>query len=146
MREEDQVIFQDNMKAKIGGTEYEIPLLKLDKSRLWKQEWDRVVFGAEKWKEAVSRIDKLQKEKAGNEELQVALSISFHELLVGQPEEVIKLVCYYLKLANFDKDETWIYENANEAEIAILWDEINEVSFPLVTSLANTRIKMGKSR
>lgn len=137
-RTEDQIISQEPIRAKIGGTEYEIPLLKLNKSRLWKQEWYDAVFGSEKWKQTVEKVDELEKANAKPKELQEALSIGFHQMLIDQPDQVIKLVCSYIKYAGLTElTEKKINEEANEAQIAILWEQINEVSFPLVTSLAN---------
>jgi hypothetical protein len=136
MRTEDQIIAQDPIKAKLGGTEYEIPLLKLNKSRLWKQEWYDAVFKSDKWKETVGKVEAAQK-GASQSELQDALSMGFHSLLIDQPETVITLVISYLNYANVDIKKEWVDENATEAEIALLWEQINDVSFPLVTSLAN---------
>jgi len=141
MRTEDQIIAQDPFKAKIGGQEYDIPLLKLSKSRLWKQEWYDAVFGSKKWAETVGQVDKLQKEKASAKELQDALSIGFHQMLIDQPESVITLVCSYFKYAEVDLTREKLDEIATEADIAIVWEQINEVSFPLVTSLANAMSK-----
>ena len=135
-RTEDQKIAQEPIKAKLCGKDTEIPLLKIGKSRAWKESWWRAIYGSEGYTAAISKIDKLKSENASTEQLQEALGQGFHTLLVGQPETVIKLVTDYVVASGCGITAEDIEKDATEAEISVLWEQINEVAFPLVMSLA----------
>lgn len=136
-RTEEQIISMEPIKAILGGKPVEIPLLKLKDSRKWKAKWWNVIFGADGYKEAIGKVARLQESKATAEELGAALSDSFEVMLLKQPEQAVKLVCSYINYSGLPLTEEEINNTANEAEIAVLWEKINEVAFPLVTSLAN---------
>lgn len=142
-RTEEQIVSQEPIKAKLCGKEVLIPLLKIGKSRLWKQAWWQALYGASGWTEAVQRIDQLQKANASDAELQDALGKGFLTILVEQPEKVIDLVASYVVESGAGITKQDIEEDATEAEIAVLWKQINDVAFPLVTSLADV---MGKKK
>ena len=142
-RTEDQVITQEPIKARLCGKAVEIPLLKIGKSRIWKQAWWQAVYGASGWQEAVNKVAELQKQQASDIDIQSALADGFKAILVDQPAKVIDLVISYVEASGSGITKQEIENNADEAEIAILWKQINDVAFPLVTSLAEV---MGKKK
>ena len=143
MRTEEQIISQEPINAKLCGKEVSIPLLKIGKARLWKQDWWKALYGVSGWTEAVQKIEQLQKDNASDKELQDALGQGFKNILLDQPEKVIELVTSYVVASGAEITKEDIEENANEAEIAELWKQINDIAFPLVTSLADV---MGKKK
>ena len=143
MRTEEQIISQEPIKSKLCGKEVSIPLLKIGKARLWKQDWWNALYGVSGWTEAVQKIEQLQKDNASDKELQDALGQGFRNILIDQPEKVIELVTSYVVASGAEITKEDIEENANEAEIAELWKQINDIAFPLVTSLADV---MGKKK
>lgn len=145
MRTEEQKISMEPIKAMLCGKQVEIPLLKLGKSRVWKESWWRAIYGSDGYTASMTKIDQMRAANASTEELQTALGEGFHTLLLGQPETVIKLVTDYVIASGCEITEAEIEEKATEAEIAVLWEQINEVSFPLVTSLA-TVMTMAKTK
>ena len=144
-RTEDQKIAMEPIKAVLCGKEVEIPLLKIGKSRVWKQAWSEAIFGSKGYSAMIAKMDKVKTQQVSPEELQQTLGEGFHTLLVGQPETVIKLVTDYVIASGCEITKEEIEEKATEAEIALLWDQINEVAFPLVTSLATAMVPKTKT-
>lgn len=141
MRTEEQKIIQEPIQWKIGDTTHSIPLLKIKQSKLWKQEWWDAISGSGGYKETVQKIENLRKTEASAEEMQEVLSKGFHTLLIGQSDIVIDLVVSYIKMSGCELTRETIEDEATEADVAVLWEQINEVAFPLVTSLANAMSK-----
>jgi len=141
MRTEEQKITQEPIAAKIGGKEYSIPLLKIRQSKEWKKKWWDAINGSGGYREAMLKIDTIRKGDASTEEVLEALNKGFHSLLIEQAESVIDLVVDYIERSGCELTREFIEAEATEADVAVLWEQINEVSFPLVTSLANAMMR-----
>jgi len=135
-RSEEQKISQEPISAKVGGKDYSIPLLKIKQSREWKKKWWDAINGSDGYRDSMLKIDTIRKGSASTEEVVDALSKGFHMLLIDQSNAVIDLVADYVEQAKCGLTRDIIEEEGTEADIAILWEQINEVAFPLVTSLA----------
>ena len=142
--EEDIVRQKSPIKAILCGKEVVIPLLKLQQSLDWHEKWYEVVYIAMDWKESVTRVARLQKEKASEDDLKDALISAYKTILLAQPKKLIDLVCSYVEASDCGITTKDIFANANEAEILILWNQINEIAGsgrPLVTGLADVKIE-----
>lgn len=125
-RNEDQIMFQEPIKVKLGGNVYKIKPLVIKYSRPWRKKVVEMV--AELPKYAQASTDK-------PEEFEKALKL----LMVDSQDQVIDLFFEYAK----DLKREEIEEIATEAEIATAFEAVMELAFPLSETLPS-QVKRGK--
>lgn len=119
MRKEEDKLFQAPIKAKLGEKEYEIAILPIKRSRLWREEFYK----------AVGKIPDFTVEGGVQSFKDIAGAI-----FVAIPDTVIDLVFSYAPDLNRDEIE----EVATDQQLADVFGAIAEAAFPLATSLVKT--------
>lgn len=125
-RTEEQALKLAPIKATLFGKPKDIPVLLLGASMDWVAEW---------WAVVSSRQDTLMKADSEASAIEIMGSI-----FVGQPKNVLKLVCSYLSKNNSGITEDDLRKKSCSAEIDALFQQMCDVEIgknPLVMSLAN---------
>lgn len=125
MRTEEDKVLQTPIKATFGATEYELPILPIKKSRVWRAEFF----------DAVGKIPDFNID--GNVQ-------SFKDIagavFVAIPDTVIDLVFAYAP----DLPREEIEDVATDQQMADAFKAITEVAFPLATSLVGAMSQLSR--
>lgn len=113
------------MSVTLGGREYSIRQLPLVESREWKKQIASLL--AEGFRTTKITADDPEK---FNEALKV--------FMIDAPDAMVDLFFSYAK----DLDREEIESIATETEIAVAWEKVREVAFPLAQTLMQTMTKM----
>jgi hypothetical protein len=125
MRTEEEKLARAPVSVILGGKEYEIRQLTLAESRVWKKKVASLL--AEGFKSTRATSDDIDK-----------FSASLSTFMIDAPDALIDLFFSYAKDLNREEIESV----ATESEIAVAWERIREVAFPLAQTLVRTMGKM----
>lgn len=117
-RTEEQKLFQEPIKVILGGQEYEIKPLTIQYSRSWRKKVIDLVATMPKYAQANTN---------NPEEFEQAIKV----LMVEAQDTIIDLFFEYAKELNQDEIE----EIATEAEVAIAFQAVMSLAFPLSETL-----------
>ena len=117
-RTEEQKVFQEPIKVILGGQEYEIKPLVIKYSRPWRKKVVDLVATLPKYAQATTNKP---------EEFEQAIKL----LMVESQDAIIDLFFEYAK----ELDQGKIEEMATEAEIAIAFEVVIDLAFPLSETL-----------
>jgi len=120
-RTEEQKIFHEPIKVVFGGKEFEVEPLTIKDSRVWRAKvWEVMVELPKTTKVSSAEPDKFE--------------AALKSMLVSTPDTVIDLFFAYAK--NLNREE--IEGIATETEMAIAWQKVAELAFPLLPGLVKT--------
>lgn len=120
-RTEEQKIFHEPIKVVFGGKEFEIEPLVIKESRVWRAKvWEVMVELPKTTKVSSTEPDKFE--------------AALNSMLISTPNTVIDLFFAYAK--NLNREE--IEGIATETEMAIAWQKVAELAFPLLPGLVKT--------
>ncbi|MBN1690453.1 MAG: hypothetical protein JW901_05490 [Dehalococcoidia bacterium] len=125
MRTEEEKVARASVSVTLGGREYSIRQLPLVESREWKKQIASLL--AEGFRTTKITADDPEK---FNEALKV--------FMIDAPDAMVDLFFSYAK----DLDREEIESIATETEIAVAWEKVREVAFPLAQTLMQTMTKM----
>ena len=125
MRTEDEKVAQSPVTVILGGKEYEVKQLPLGESRVWKKNVSKLL--TEGFKSSKVNTDEPEK-----------FSASLIAFMIDAPDALIDLFFSYAK----DLDREEIEKTATESEIAVAWEKVREVAFPLAQTIVQTMGKM----
>ena len=117
-RTEEQKVFQEPIKVTLGGREYDVAPLVIKYSRPWRKKVIGLVSGLPKYAQADTNKP---------EEFAEALNV----LMVDSQDEIINLFFEYAK----DLDREEIEDVATESEIAVAFQAVMNLAFPLSETL-----------
>ncbi len=120
-RTEDQIVFMEPTAVILGGETYQIKPLVYAKSKVWKPK-------------VVALWQKLPELVGVNSDDSDAFGAALQTMLVDSPEAVVDLFFEYAK--DLDRDE--IEGKATELELAVAFQALVAVAFPLAKSLPET--------
>ena len=126
-RLEDQKLIQAPLTIVLGGEDYQVKLLVIKESRLWRQKVVNL------WATLPGHL-KANSDKP--EEFEAALSA----LLVEMPDVVVDLFFEYAKDLNREEIELV----AVDSEIAKGFEQVVEVAFPLARSMVKTMERLSQ--
>ena len=125
MRTEEDKVALASVFVSLGRKEYEIKPLPLAESRVWKKQVAKMLTeGYGQMKTDASEPDKF--------------STALLAFIIDSPETLIDLFFSYAKDLNREEIE----KVATEAEIAVAWEKVREIAFPLAQTLVQTMGKM----
>jgi len=127
-RNEEEIVAQANIKVRFGGDEYEFPPLVIRESREWRKKVITLLAPLP------GNVAKLKMDNA--EEFDKSL----RQMLVTDPDEVIKLFYEYAK----DLDQEEIEGKGTDAEMAAAFQEVVKVAFPLAESLPKVMARLAQ--
>ena len=120
-RTEEQKLFHDPIKIVFGCKEFEVKPLVIKESRAWR---------AKVWKVMVELPKTTKVSSAEPDKFEAAIK----SMLVSTPDTVIDLFFDYAKDLNREEIEGI----ATETEMAIAWQQVAELAFPLLPGLVKT--------
>jgi len=124
-RTEEQKVARAPVIVILGGEEYSIRQLTLDESAVWKQQVAKLLSDGFRQ----MKTDATEPEK---------FSTALLAFIIDSPNALIDLFFAYAK----DLDRAEIEKIATETEIAVAWEKVRQVAFPLAQSLVETMGKM----
>lgn len=127
MRTEEQKLIQEPVKVVFGGKEFPVKPLVIKESRAWRQRVISVLT-------ELPQLTKMTSDDVGK------FSSALESLLVTMPDTVIDLFFSYAK----DLDREEIESIASDSEMAVAWDKVVELAFPLLQGLVKTVGKMAQ--
>ena len=116
-RTEDEKVTQAGIDVILGGDTYKVPPLVIKDSREWRKEISQMLASIPQYA-AVTTDD-----PAGFE-------AALKKLLLDMPDRVIDLFFGYAKTL----DRPTIEEKATDAEIAVAFEQVIQIAFPLAKS------------
>jgi len=119
-RTEDQIVTQSPLIVILGGDAYEIPPLVIRDSRIWRKKIISIMAPLPGMVNKTIDTDH-------PDEFEDVLT----RLMVAMPDQVLDLFFEYAKDLNRDEIEG----KATDAEMAIAFEKVVKVSFPLAESL-----------
>ena len=126
-RTEAEKVTQEPITVKLGGKEYEIILLVIRDSRKWR-------------KKIINLIAPLPSLVSATMDDPDVFKNALLRLMVVMPDKVIDLFFEYAK--DLPRDE--IEETANDTELAVAFDQVVAVAFPLVQSLPKVMARLSQ--
>lgn len=123
MRTEEEKIACAPVKVLLGGEEYEIRPLTLAESRVWKKEAQLILS------KGYEQINTKDTDKFGE---------AFFSFMFDSSDRLLDLFFSYAKELNRESIE----KIATEKEVAVAWEKVREVAFPLAQTLIQTMSKM----
>jgi len=124
-RSEEQKIYQEGIKVTLGGKEYEVRPLKLREEKLWRQKLSKLI----------GNLPKYAKITTDDSE---AFSGAIDAIMVNTPDEVVDLFFSYAK----DLNREVIEEEATGAEVAVGFEKVVAMAFPLPQALMGAMSKL----
>jgi len=118
-RTEGEIIAQAPLTVVLGGQKYEVPLLVIKDSRIWRKKVAEALGAIPQYANITTDTPT---EFAG----------AIDAMLAAMPDAVIDLFFEYAKGLNRDEIEAI----ATEAELAKAFEQVVEAAFPLAKSLA----------
>ena len=126
-RTEAEKVTQEPITVKLGGKEYEIIPLVIRDSRKWR-------------KKIINLIAPLPSLVSATMDDPDVFKNALTRLMVVMPDKVIDLFFEYAK--DLPRDE--IEETANDTELAVAFDQVVAVAFPLVQSLPKVMARLSQ--
>jgi len=117
-RTEEQKVFQEPIKVTLGGREYDVSPLVIKYSRPWR-------------KKVISLISGLPKYAKANTDNPEEFAAAINALMVESQDQIIDLFFEYARDLNRDEIE----EIATEADIAVAFQVVMNLAFPLSETL-----------
>lgn len=127
-RSEDDKITQAPIMLSFGGKEYELKPLVIKESRKWRKQFAEVLKGLPLFVNAIDTHKHFEQVING--------------MFMDVPDQVIDLIFAYAK--NLPKEE--IEAVATDAEMAIAFEAVMEVAFPLARSMVAAPGMMAQSQ
>jgi len=124
-RTEEQKLISDPVLVVFGGKQYPLRPLVIKESRVWRQG---VIAVMEKLPE-LTNVSSDDKDK---------FSSALTGLLITMPDTVVDLFFSYAK--DLDRDE--IEAIASDSEMAVAWEKVVQLAFPLLKGLVKTMEKL----
>jgi hypothetical protein len=124
-RTEEQKVAQVPVTVIFGGKQFEIKPLVIKESREWRQKVIKVLSELPQ----LTQVTSEDKEKFDS-----ALST----LLITMPDTVVNLFFEYAKDLNREEIENV----ATDSEMALAWEKVVQLAFPLLQGLVKTMAKM----
>ncbi|MCJ7829310.1 MAG: hypothetical protein MUP81_06190 [Dehalococcoidia bacterium] len=124
-RTEEEKVARASVFVTLGGKEYEVRQLTLEESRIWKQSVTKLL--TEGFKSTKVTADDPEK-----------FSAALLTFMIDAPNALIGLFFSYAKDLNREEIE----KIATESEVAVAWEKVREVAFPLAQTLVQTMGKM----
>ena len=125
-RSEDQVVTQAPIMVSFGGKEYEIKLLVIKESRIWRQQFAEVLKALPLFVNAIDTTKHFEQVING--------------MFLDVPDKVIDLIFAYAK----DLPREEIEAVATDAEMSVAFESILEVAFPLSRSMVGATGKLSQ--
>ena len=126
-RTEEQKLAQVPVTVVFGGKEYLIRPLVIKESREWRQKVIKVLTELPQFTKVTSDDPK-------------KFNSALESLLITMPDTVVDLFFSYAKDLNREEIESI----ATDSEMAIAWDKVVELAFPLLQGLVRTMSKMAQ--
>ena len=126
-RTEDEILVQAGTTVILGGVQYEVPPLVIRESR----EWRRKVIAL------IAPLPDMVKVTTDNPD---DFGAVLEKMLVTMPDQVVELFFDYAK--KLDREE--IEGKATDAELAIAFQEVIKVAFPLAESLPKVMARLSQ--
>ena len=127
MRTEEEKIVQAGISVILGGKEYSVAPLVIRDSREWRKGVIKLVSSLPKYAKVTSDTP---------DEFGEALKA----IMVDMPDTVVDLFFQYAKELNQEEIEAV----ATDAELAIAFEQVIEIAFPLAQSMAKTMAKISQ--
>ncbi|KKN60071.1 hypothetical protein LCGC14_0535400 [marine sediment metagenome] len=127
-RNEEQKIAQASIEVILGGDKYQIKPLVIRDSREWRHKIIKLIAPLPN---TVTRL---------NIDSVSEFEESLREMLVTNPDEVLNLFFEYAKELNKKEIEA----KATDAEMAIAFQEVVKVAFPLAESLPKVMARLAQ--
>jgi len=127
MRSEEQIISQAPVIVHFGGKEYQVKLLNIKDARAWRAELSEMMGQLSPAVNATTDTP---------ERFQEAMN----SLLVDMPDKITDLVFSYA----IDLPREEIEAVATDAEMALAFESILEVAFPLAQSVTGITAKLSR--
>lgn len=124
-RTEEQIVTMESTPVILGGETYQIKPLVYKESKVWKPK-------------VVALWQKLPELVGVNTDDSDAFGAALHTMLVQSPEDVVDLFFEYAK--ELDREE--IEGKATELELAVAFQALIAVAFPLAKSLPEAMAKV----
>jgi len=121
MRTEEDKVVQASITVILGGDKYDIPPLVIRDSRPWR-------------KKVVELISSLPKYAEVTTDTPDDFAEALNAVMAGMPDTIIDLFFGYAK----DLPREEIEGKATEAELAIAFNQVVEIAFPLAKSMSET--------
>ena len=116
-RTEDEIVARAGITVILGGKEYSIPPLVIRDSREWRKKAIKLI----------APLPQLVKVKLDETD---AFESAMSQMMVAMPDQVMDLFFEYAK--DLDRDE--IEGIATDSEMAVAFQEVCKVAFPLAES------------
>jgi len=127
MRSEEQIIAQEPVTVHFGGTEYKIKLLNIKDAREWRAK-------------LAGMMGQLSPAVNATTDTPERFQEAMNSLLVEMPDKITELVFDYARDLDRDKVEAV----ATDAEMALAFESILEVAFPLARSVTGITMKLSQ--
>ena len=125
-RSEDQKVTQAPILVSFGGKEYEIKLLVIKESRVWRQQFADVLKALPLFVNAIDTTKHFEQVING--------------MFMDVPDQVIDLIFAYAK--DLPRDE--IEAVATDVEMSVAFESILEVAFPLSRTMVGATAKLSQ--
>lgn len=116
-RSESDIVLQATIKVMLGGQEFGVKPLSIRQAGEWR-------------KKAVALMAPLPKMVEVTTDTPEEFGDVLTMLMVTMPDQVVELFFDYAT----DLDREWVETHATEAELAVAFEEISKVAFPLAES------------
>jgi hypothetical protein len=124
-RTEEDKVFQNEILIILGGKEYKIKPLVIKQSRKWRANFAKLLGDLQQYAEITTVTpDKFED--------------AIKTILVAMPDKIVDLVFEYAPGLNREEIEN----NATDAEMAKVFEQIIEVALPLARSLTGAMNKL----